>query len=297
MVDGFDGQMFSSIGEIGMSGMSGECFESLEGRSVVITGAGGGIGRALAVECAERGARVAVSDVDETELERVERMVRTRGCPVIAERCDVTAAAECEAHIERVEEAWGGVDVLVNNAGIAQRSLFEETEPEVLEQVMAVNYWGAVRMTRAALESLMAREGQIAVLSSVAGFAPLTGRTGYAASKHALHGCFESLATEVGDRGVGVTMVCPSFIDTGLDARALAGDGERVSGSRADVGGSMAPEALAEQVVAAVKARERYLLPTGMSRVAWWVSRLAPGVYRALMRRSVLEEFPWRGGS
>lgn len=269
-------------------------FESLEDRTVAITGAGGGIGRALAAAFADRGARVAVSDIDETELERTYRMLRARGVEALSRVVDVTDADACRDAVADIEEAWDGVDVLINNAGISHRSLCEETDPEVLERVMEVNYWGAVRMTRAALDSLTDRRGQIAILSSVAGFAPLTGRTGYAASKHALHGFFESLDTELADRGVGVTMVCPSFIDTGLDDRALGPDGEPVAGSRADVGKSMQPEKLAEMVADAVRERERHLLPTTVAKLSWVLSRLAPDLYATLMRESQTDEFPRR---
>ena len=195
-------------------------------RSVVVTGAAGGIGRAVAQRFAEDGARVALLDLDGPALERTAEELRAAGAEVTAHLCDVRDAAACQAIIRRVIAEAGGIDVLVNNAGIAHRSLLAETDPLVIRRVMEVNFFGAVNCTTAALASLSARRGMIVAVSSVAGFAPLVGRTAYAASKHALHGFFDSLRAELAGTGTGVLLVCPSFVDTGIDAHALAGNGD-----------------------------------------------------------------------
>ena len=181
---------------------------------MVITGAAGGIGSALAQRFSAAGARVALLDRDQGGLDRLVLRLGAAGADTIAIPCDVTSLDECSVAVGRVVAAWGGVDVLINNAGITHVSPFVDTDVDVLHRVMDVNFFGAIGMTSVALPSLLERRGQIVVMSSVAGFAPLVLRTGYAASKHALHGCFESLRAELHGTGVGVTLVCPSFVRT-----------------------------------------------------------------------------------
>jgi NAD(P)-dependent dehydrogenase (short-subunit alcohol dehydrogenase family) len=140
---------------------------------------------------------------------------------------------------------FGALDGLVNNAGISHRSLFQDTDPAVIRRVMEVNFFGAMQMTHAALPHLLQTRGMVTAISSVAGYAPLLGRTGYAASKHALHGFFDSLRTEVEERGVGVTLVCPSFIATGIGGAALGGQGTSPTSARITTGGESSPDDIA----------------------------------------------------
>ena len=200
--------------------------ESLAGNLVVvITGAAGGIGAALARRFAREGARLALLDRERAPLESLAAALAEQGTTARALPCDITDADQCEAAMREVESIFGGIDVLVNNAGITHVGRVDETRTEVLRRVMEVNFFGAVHCTKAALPSLVERRGRIVVLSSVAGFAPLATRAGYAASKHALHGFFDSLRSEYRDEGLEVMLVCPSFVDTAIGDRALAPDG------------------------------------------------------------------------
>jgi NAD(P)-dependent dehydrogenase (short-subunit alcohol dehydrogenase family) len=193
----------------------------LAAETVVITGAAGGIGEALALRFAAAGRRVAVLDVDETGAQRVAAELEAQGTPALGLGCDVTVADDCRAAIAAVTRAWGGVDLLVNNAGITHLGRFRDTAPDVIRRVMEVNFFGAVEMTRAALPSLLQRRGAVVVLSSVAGFAPLATRTGYAASKHALQGFFDSLREEHRPRASATTPSAPT-VGRPLRARAPA---------------------------------------------------------------------------
>ena len=264
---------------------------TFEGKVVVITGAAGGIGQALAREFGVRqGARLVLTDIDADRLEEA-RAALGDGVQVIVQAADVRDAAACQAVIDAGVARWGGIDVMINNAGMAHRSLFEDTSDEVLRRIIDVNLFGSIYCTRAALPSLLKRRGHVIALSSVAGVAPLVGRTGYAASKHALHGFFETLRAEVRRRGVHVLMVCPGFVDTPLNRRALGGDGQPVNRDRAD-GDPMSPDALAGAIAAATARRDDFLFPTALSRAAYLLSRLAPSVYERMMLRNQRDEFP-----
>ncbi len=204
---------------------------------------------------------------------------------------DITDPAACQAAVESILANFGALDGLINNAGISHRSLLADTEPDVIRRVMEVNFFGATNLTQAALPHIAARRGFIVAISSVAGFAPLTGRTGYAASKHALHGFFDSLRSEVEGAGVGVTLVCPSFIRTGIGAAATDGSGAPASSPRITSGGESTPEEIAAKIFDAVRAGRKLLLPDATSRKAWWLSRLAPGLYARIMKQRVGSEF------
>ncbi|PIE18397.1 MAG: short chain dehydrogenase [Proteobacteria bacterium] len=255
--------------------------EPLAGRAAVVTGAAHGIGRALAAELVARGARVALLDRDAEALESARAAL---GRDTAAWGCDVTDAERCAAVIAEVIERFGGVDVLVNNAGMSHHSLAADTALSVTRKVMDVNFFGAVHCTLAALPSLRARRGVVVAMSSVAGFAPLVGRTAYAASKHALHGWFDSLRAELADDGVAVMVVCPSFVNTDIDRRALTGDGH-AGFTRRPIGKLARPEDIARAVVDGVERRQRLLVPTGVAKASLWLSRLAPPIYERVMRK------------
>ncbi len=212
-------------------------------RCVVITGAAGGLGQALVAAFLQTGARVLALDCNAAALAAMQEAMSTQATghalALTTLVCDITQPQDCDAAIAHAVALWGGVDVLVNNAGISHRSLFANTDPAVIRKVMEVNFFGAVHMTHAALPHIVARRGVVAALSSVAGYAPLLGRTGYCASKHALHGFFDTLRTEVQEHGVQVTLICPSFIATGIGAAALGGSGAAATAPPSPPGASL----------------------------------------------------------
>lgn len=258
----------------------------MKDRSVVITGAAGGIGTALAHRFAREGARLALLDREAGPLEDLAKQLESAGTRSLALTCDVTSPEACEAAMHAVVRELGGVDVLVNNAGITHLGRFADTDLAVLRRVMEVNFFGAVHCTRAALPSLLARRGQIVVLSSVAGIAPLATRTGYSASKHALHGFFESLRAEHAAEGLRVLMVCPSFVDTPIGDHALGTDGGAAPReARTGAGHPAAPGDVADAIVRAAKRDRRLLLVPGEAALSYWLARLLPRLYERLMIR------------
>ncbi len=256
----------------------------IDGRSVVITGAAGGIGRALAWRFREAGARLALLDRDEPGLGALDAWL---GGGELTIPCDVTSSESCATAIDRVVAERGGVDVVIANAGITHISAFADTDVDVLRRVMDVNFFGAVNAVHAALPSLLARRGQIVVVSSVAGVAPLALRTGYAASKHALHGCFESLRAELRGTGVGVTMVCPSFVRTAIGDHALGADGGAPSRPRTETGTPAEPSDLAEAVFDATVRRRRLLLHSPTAKLSYLMDRLCPAGYERIMAHRI----------
>jgi NAD(P)-dependent dehydrogenase (short-subunit alcohol dehydrogenase family) len=211
--------------------------------------------------------------------------------------CDVTDAEACARAVAAAVERFGAIDVLVNNAGISHRSSLAETDLAVIRRVMDVNFYGAVNCTKAALPRLVERRGMIIAISSVAGYTPLIARTGYAASKHALHGFFESLRTEVAPQGVDVMMVCPSFIATRIDRNALGGDGGPVRHTRVTVGRPLAADVAAQQIISGAARRRRLLLIGRTAWAAWWMSRLVPALYEKLMARRLRAELESPAGT
>jgi len=262
----------------------------LRGRTVVITGGAGGIGRALGRRFGGAGAKIAIVDLPSSPLSAAREELEGMGIEAVALPCDITATEQVQASMAAVREAFGSIDVLINNAGIVHRSAFAETQPEVFRRVMEVNLFGALHCTQACMTDLVENRGLIIAISSIAGLAPLYGRSGYAASKHAMHGLFESLGAEVADKGVTVLMVCPSFVESGLEASTLGGDGKRVARPRSKVGQLGNADDVAAEVLKAARSGRRRLVLTPVGKTSALLSRIAPGLYERLMIRSLRSE-------
>jgi NAD(P)-dependent dehydrogenase (short-subunit alcohol dehydrogenase family) len=253
------------------------------GRTAFVTGAGSGLGRAIALRFAAAGARIVAMDREPSGLESLQAELTGRGNECLATPGDVTDAGSCAAAVGACVARFGSLDVLVNNAGISHRSAFAATGLDVIRRVMEVNFFGAVYCTKSALPHLVTARGQLITISSVAGYAPLIARTGYAASKHALHGFLDSLRSELESQGVDVMIVCPSFVATHIDVNALGGDGAPVRHGQVTVGRPLAPEVVADMIFEGAARRRRLLLVGRTAHQAWWLSRFAPRLYERIM--------------
>ncbi len=243
--------------------------ESATGLRIAVTGAGGGIGSAVSAELRKRGADVISLDLTTDQLEEP--------CHAL----DVTAP-----EVEEIIAGLGSLDGLVLAHGITALGPASEIPMPAVRIVLEVNLLGSIAVARAALPGLRARRGRIAVLSSVSGFAPLVDRTAYAASKHGLHGWFESLRSEERRSGVSVTMVAPSFVPTGIEERA-AHRAPGAAGEWSTTGELTPPAELSRAIVDGLLRRKRLVLPSRTARVAWILSRVLPGVYTRLMERRI----------
>jgi len=258
---------------------------------VLVTGASGGLGRAMAHRYGAAGARLGLLDLDGPGVQTLADELAGEGIPALPLPCDITDPAACAHAVATLADHFGGgIDLLINNAGLTQRSSFADTGLDVFRKVMDVNFYGALNCTKAALPHLMLRKGHIIAVSSIAGLAPLYGRTGYAASKHAMVGLFGTLRSEMLEHGVGVTVACPGFIDTDFARRALDGDGSVTPHPRSTVGDAATPQEVADAIFRAGRRDQALLVlsPTGqLSRV---LGALAPGLYQRLMARALRKE-------
>jgi short-subunit dehydrogenase len=258
-----------------------------QGRVVWITGASSGIGEALAHAFWNRGANLVLSARRGTELERVSRQLGTKASQhIMTLVMDVTDTASIRHHLNLVEDFYGKVDVLINNAGISQRSWAAETPLDVDRRIMEVNYFGTVALTKAILPlMLQARSGAIVVISSISGKFGFYLRSAYAASKHALHGFFDSLRMEVWKQGLEVMIVCPGKIRTNISVNALTADGS--THGRMDPGQETgrAPEDLAEQIIRGLEKGTEELYFGGSEMKAVWIRQYFPKLFSKLIRK------------
>jgi len=263
---------------------------SFEDKVVVVTGAASGIGAAICQRFGEAGSKIGLLDMDEAGVKAAAGVLRDAGMDAVGIRCDVADEAQCTSAIDKIIELYGGLDVLVNNAGITQRSAFVNTKTSVYRKVMAVNFFGSLFCTKAAIDSLIERKGIIIVIESLAGVSPLLGRTGYCASKHALHGFFTSLRSELRATGVHIMLACPGFVKTNLQTRALGGDGQVTAHPQSMVGKPISAQKVAEDIYNGALSRRHLLVLTPVGKLAYWVNKLAPLLYERLMARQVKEE-------
>jgi NAD(P)-dependent dehydrogenase (short-subunit alcohol dehydrogenase family) len=267
--------------------MSKSC---LKNKVAIVTGGASGIGLATCWELAGQGTWIVMLDMDENALEVQQNIFSDKGYKILAIACDVTKERECIAAINKVLDKFGKVDILFNNAGITQRGLFENTDTKVFKRVMDVNFFGSLYCTKAALPYLVQTKGIIIVNESIAGVAPLLGRTGYSASKHALHGLFTSLRCELRHKGVHVMIVCPGFIRTNLQTRALGCDGKIATHKQTRVGPEDTPENVAKQIVNGILKKKSILILTFMGKLGYLISRLFPLLYEYIMTHKFKKE-------
>jgi NAD(P)-dependent dehydrogenase (short-subunit alcohol dehydrogenase family) len=268
----------------------------LDNKISIITGAAQGIGLATALKFAREGATVIVCDVKQAAVDSAVAQCEAEGATAAGFVMDVTQREMVDAVVAQVKERFGRIDVLVNNAGITHRSNFAETELAVFQRVMAVNYFGALHCTKAALPSLQARAGQIIVLSSLSGFSPLLYRSAYNASKHALHGLFETLRYELKDSGVSVMLVCPGFTATDLRKNALVGDGSVAAQPPLAMGKVASPQDVAEAIYLAALKRKRLLILSNVDWRARVLARFFPRLFERVLLPRLSGMKPQRTG-
>ena len=255
---------------------------------VAITGASKGIGAELARQLAAKGAKLVLAARNEKELEAVAAGCRKAGASVVTVKADVAVERDCQAIVAGAVLAFGRLDTLVNNAGVSMWARFEDIDDvSILERIMQVNYMGAVYCTRHALPHLRAVRGRIVGIASLAGRTGVPTRSGYAASKHAMTGFFDSLRIELADAGVTVTMIYPGFVSTGIRENATGPDGKPIQVSPVKEGEVMGVEECVSRIVRAIERRERDVVMTARGKIGLWLKLLAPSLVDRIARRAI----------
>ncbi len=232
----------------------------LKNKSVIITGASSGIGEALAREYAALGARVTLAARQEEQLEKITAEINKTGGQAIYCKCDVVNPADCQAVVDKAVETYGGVDILICNAGLSMRALFDDVELEVLHRLMDVNFWGCVNCVKYALPHIQASQGSIVGVSSVAGLHGLPARTGYSASKYAMTGFLETVRIENMKKGVHVMITCPGFTASNVRFAALTADGSSQGDTPRDEAKMMTSQEVAKIIIRDTHKRKRLSL-------------------------------------
>ena len=250
---------------------------------VVIKGGTEGIGRALIEALIPLGAKISTCGRNHDKLYNLQ--LQYANVLLHAVTCDVSNEQDCKKFIESTIKTFGGIDILINNAGISMRALVKDADVEVIRKVMSVNFYGAVYCTKFALQSITERQGSIVGISSVAGYRGLPGRSAYSASKFALHGWLEALRTELYETGVNVMWVSPGFTTSNIRNAALNKEGFSQGESPMDETKMMSAAECARHILHAIEKRRRTLVLTFTGKRTVFMNRFFPSLTDKLVHK------------
>lgn len=251
--------------------------KSIAGKSVLITGAAAGIGRALALELARQGANLFLVDLDQERLAEVADLARAKHHHVAAHVADLTRPDDLQGIVDRLLKRSNGVDILINNAGIGFYGSTHRMTDEQWDTLMAVNLLAPIELTRKLLPTMLRRsEAHVLNVCSIAGLVAAPKMAAYHASKFALVGFSESLRAEYGPRGLGVTSLCPGFVRTNILQAPMTAPGQSVPRLPAWI--TTSPERVARRAIRAIHRSEGVVVVTPLAHFVWRFKRYAPGL-------------------
>ena len=262
----------------------------MHNKVVIITGASSGIGIACAREFAAKGASVVLAARNAGAIGKLAKEMISKGLEAYAVKTDVSVENECRDLIEATVNKYGRIDVLINNAGISMRALFNEVDLKVLKKLMDVNFWGTVYCTKYALPYLVESKGSVAGISSIAGFHGLPGRTGYSASKFAMQGFLEALRIENLKNDLHVLIAAPGFTSSNVRKSALIANGSEQGDSPRTEEKMMQPEEVAKCIFKAIKKRKRSMILTSQGKLTVLLKKITPGILDSLVYKHFAEE-------
>jgi dehydrogenase/reductase SDR family protein 7B len=263
----------------------------MKDKVVVITGGSSGIGKALAEIFGKNGSKILITGRNKSELDKTASELKQAGINIIGFVADASVEEDNKKMVAEALKHFEKIDVLINNAGITIRALFEEVDMSVVKKVMDINFYGALYATQACLHEIIKNKGSVIGISSIAGFRGLPGRTGYSASKFALNGFLEVLRTEMLYQGVHVLTACPGFTASNIRNRALTRDGSVQGESPRDENKMMTAEECASHIYNATLKRKNFLVLTMQGKLAVWLNKLFPSLADKMVY-NVMEKEP-----
>jgi dehydrogenase/reductase SDR family protein 7B len=249
----------------------------MKNKVVVITGASSGIGKALASKFGSEGSKLVITGRNKAELDKTVLELKKQGISVEGVQADVSVEDDNKRMAEAAIKAYGTIDILINNAGISMRALFNEVDLQVVKKVMDINFYGVLYATKYCLPEIIKNKGSVVGISSIAGYRGLPGRTGYSASKFALNGFLEVLRTEHLKTGVHVLTACPGFTASNIRKRSLTKDGSAQGESPRKEEEMMSADECAQHIYSATVKRKRTLILTAQGKIAVFLNKWLPG--------------------
>jgi len=259
-------------------------------KTVIITGASSGIGQACALAFARERCNLVLAARNLEKLSYTASECEKLGAGVIAIQTDVSIEEDCKNLINQTIHTFGGIDILINNAGMSMRALFKDMDLSVLKRLMDVNFWGTVYCTKYALPSLLKSKGFVVGISSIAGYKGLPGRTGYSASKFAMNGFLEVLRIENLKTGLHVLICAPGYTASNIRNTALTKDGTTQSESPLDEKKLMQPEEVAAAIVKAIKKRKNVLVLTTLGKMTVLLNKFFPKFMDKMVYNTIAKE-------
>ena len=257
---------------------------------VIITGATSGIGEACAEVFGREGAKVAITGRNPQKLEQTALKLQSKNIEVLSILADAGSEADNQRMAAETLAHYGRIDILINNAGISMRALFQDLDLEVFRKVMDTNFWGTVYATKFCLPAILESKGSIIGISSINGYRGTPARTAYTASKYAMNGFFESLRTEVMKKGVHVLVVAPGFTSSNIRNTALTADGSSQGESPRDESKMMTSEEVAEHILKATLKRKRDIVLTSQGKLAVFLNKWMPGILDGIVYNQMAKE-------
>jgi short-subunit dehydrogenase len=264
--------------------------QSFHDKVIIITGASSGIGKACALEFANRNAIVVLASRNETELLKVESEIKSKNGTAFSVRTDVRNEADCRNLVEKTIKKYGKIDMLINNAGISMRANFIDMDFKVIKEVMDTNFYGTVYCTKFALPYLLKQKGMVIGISSITGLTPLPGRTIYAASKHALNGFLNTLRIEHMKEGLKVLIIHPFFTSSNIRKNSLTQNGMPQMESPRNENKMMSAEKVAKIITQAAFNSQREQILTIQGKLIVWLYRFFPRMADKILLHEMKKE-------
>ncbi len=262
----------------------------MKGKAVIITGGSSGIGKALAEVFGKNGSRILITGRNQSDLSAAVDELGGKGIDIHAFPSDVSREDDNRKMAEEAVRLFGRIDVLINNAGVTMRALFEDVDLDVIRKVMDINFFGVIYATKFCLPEIIRSKGSVIGISSIAGYRGLPARTGYSSSKFALNGFLEVLRTEMLKRGVHVLTACPGFTTTNIRKRSLTKDGSSQGHSPRDETKMMSAETCAEHIYSATLRRQKILILTTQGKFTVFLNKWLPGLTDRLVYNVMSKE-------